>query len=160
MAKFEVTFEGKQGQALVKTVDAGNEADAVDQLERDLGREVEVIAVEEFGRDDVLDLMLRTRERIKDRDHWCRPSVAELKDGTVVPAEYPNAYRWCVYGAITKEYGETLSNNSITANAAINLLDQAGFELFGQASIIGVNDDLGHAEVMQCLDLAIERRGS
>ena len=147
MARFEATYEGKQGQALVKTVDAGNEADAVEQLERDLGREVWVIEVEEVFRSEMQKTAAAVLERIGDKERWCQIPVAENARGQTVSPFASSACRWCLFGAWNLE--------GCVNGAAWDDLARLSDEMFG-CGPIHVNDEIGHDAVVKLLRAASE----
>jgi hypothetical protein len=84
--------------------------------------------------------LIEAKKRIENPENWCAGRFGF------------GSGRLCALGAIFagRPVGETL-------HATIRALDDAADESFRKGGAISVNDDLGHAAVMQLYDHAIAR---
>lgn len=105
------------------------------------------------------------RERIADTARWTQCNYALTAGGVAVEPEAPDACRWCSKGALHAEMEDALDAVEVAQidaqsdqnYTALDLVQSAVERLYPKkASIIGVNDHLGHAAALRVFDAAIE----
>lgn len=95
------------------------------------------------------DIIRAARARIADPKNWTECASARDAQGRAVSSINPKACSWCALGAV-------LSVSHGKGNAELVALETAVDQLFpDQVFIAGVNDNLGHAAVLQMYDAAI-----
>lgn len=124
------------------------------------------------------EILLNTRNLIADREHWTYGSHAQSRDGSEHWFSDPEAYCFCLDGALARmagvqqnEDGDWLDTSAYDPPA--ELLRESAFELFGTRSYVAVNDgedgtipndmdmrkalSIMHLHTMQVLDRAISK---
>jgi hypothetical protein len=99
-----------------------------------------------------LEVLQATRALIADEEHFTTRSLARNDAGCCCNPSAPEASSWCLMGAwqrlrepSTRPY-ENYTNHQLALRM-----------LCGRSDLFHVNDDLGHAAVLEMLDQAIER---
>lgn len=93
------------------------------------------------------DILRAARARIEDPKNWQQGWYASTADGRRTMGSDPDAACFCAYGA--------LDNAGASESGEISaLLEAAAVRLFNQ-DLIDVNDQEGHAAVLQVFDAAI-----
>jgi hypothetical protein len=99
---------------------------------------------------DTKEVLIRAKSLIEDPKHWAQNYYAYSAEGTMTGVDSEDAVSWCALGATFK-----MTNGE--ADLASELLQAASVDLFSDGyDVISVNDELGHASVMQMYDKAIE----
>ncbi len=99
----------------------------------------------------VRDVIVRAREIIADKKHWCRGIWAKDVAGNQVSVYSAEAHSFCAIGAISRasiELGESLGVGDLIRDATheLNKPSQTSFH------ISHVNDNKGHAAVLALFD--------
>jgi hypothetical protein len=99
-------------------------------------------------------LLIRARERIADPSRWVQQYRAVDADRTRVDPTDPSAVRWCAMGALDAEAGERPERHDGDD------LWHAQRRLYAAAGRTPeyINDELGHAAVLEMFDEAIRRK--
>lgn len=119
------------------------------------------------------ELLKRTKALIEDPKRWCRLASAREADGGVAYLESDDACQWCVTGAYQKiRYCSGLDLDEDRAGMSDLYLERAAHSVIERAgrlqhyyncgyyqgnALVYVNDFMGHAAVMEMLDLAIDQ---
>ena len=91
-----------------------------------------------------VEILRAARELISDPARWTRGKYGATATGNHVRGDDPQAIRWCAYGAIEKVVG----NSSWDAEMILS-------EAAHPHVVIHINDELGHAAVLDLYDRAI-----
>ncbi len=97
---------------------------------------------------DVADALRRVRVRIEKPEHFCQGVSARDSAGIAVSGSSPQACCWCVYGALECETSTLPDSDLLWTRASRSLI------AVGKHPIC-VNDDQGHAAVLDMLDRAV-----
>jgi hypothetical protein len=98
-----------------------------------------------------LQIVEQARALIADEQHWCRRHLAEDVNGASVSPTFAGAVKRCGLGAvITAAYQLTHDYD-----AAHQLGYEALRPRYGAATVIYVNDTIGHAAVLALFDEVI-----
>lgn len=95
-----------------------------------------------------LEVLVAARELISDPSKWTQNAIARMPDGTECSEHDPEAVSWCALGAIHK-CGYVYSGDAWAH------LSNAAYEV-GASSLVDVNNNRQHADVMRMFDRAIE----
>lgn len=98
-----------------------------------------------------LQLLLKARALIADPAHWCQGSAAQTGDGFKCDFDAPYAARWCALGAIAKVCREQRKDWSPLAQVLTQTIGAGG------TTLISMNDNRTHQDVLALFDGAIER---
>lgn len=108
-------------------------------------------------------ILLSAKSLIENIDNWCQGFYALNKSGLPCDIDSPDAYRWCILGAIKRMTECEIRPYPAYLDAHIALC-KAASELFGaRQTVITVNDGSGtmdtpsecHAKVLAMYDRAI-----
>jgi hypothetical protein len=120
---------------------------------------------------EILDLLICARDKIKDKSHWCTKSFARSKSRHRIDPTSPSAESFCAVGALracvgvkgsVRNYSEDIPDLYMSAYRMINSISlQQSSEW---SSIENVNDNVvyinsnvkGHAAVMKIYQIAID----
>jgi hypothetical protein len=106
---------------------------------------------------DLRDLLTRARDLIANEEHFTQGTYARGSSGRAVDIRSRYAVRRCAMGAVYCSGSRSGQNQASLNFAARDALISAGIILYGFPTIERINDRLGHAAVLRCFDLAIER---
>lgn len=105
------------------------------------------------------EILTQVRELISDKERWTFEVLARAKDGVSCDPRSKEAVCWCTTGALRKVCGTGMvSLFDKEFNDATRVLQHACVERHNK-SILGVNDCLGWAAILKCLDAAIVAAG-
>jgi hypothetical protein len=93
----------------------------------------------------------RARARIADQQRWCRGEHARDVSGEGVCPTSASAVKWCALGAVLAAAHELTHNLAAAHDLALNALRPK----YGTATLVGVNDMRGHADVIALFDEVI-----
>lgn len=101
-------------------------------------------------------ILVAARTLLSNRSRWTQGAFAKTEKGRVIGPTEANAACFCAMGACRHIGGDTQ-----VAHQAEDALDRAAFAKFGDTDqnvvcIVGVNDELGYEQTLQCFDAAIE----
>lgn len=111
------------------------------------------------------EILLAARAKIQTPDTWTQHALARDLNGYDKPNDHPlanqihwegidgrdpRACKWCAVGAL-----QAVTPDSKVFNEAYYALAKAAKALFGKYNVSEVNDEHGHAAVLQCYDKAI-----
>lgn len=105
------------------------------------------------------EILRAAQERIRDPKHWCQRDYATDANGVRVIAQSESAVCWCARGSLRKELSFDLlgefdyGTNEMTP--ALHLLYDALPVVRKGCSVVTINDEYGHDEVMRLYDIAI-----
>jgi hypothetical protein len=99
-------------------------------------------------------LLVRARRRIADPARWVRFYLATDATGRRVQPTAPEAARWCAVGALQAEAGwrAVVHGGQALRQATVRLYEACG------RTPEYVNDERGHAAVLEMYDEAIRRK--
>ena len=111
-------------------------------------------------------LLENARNRISKRENWTRTALARNSTGHEVAPVDPQATCWCAHGAVAAEAGLNGYADSIPGThafeaaealyeASMDILAEASPRYVGLRSIVQVNDELRHEDVLKMFDTAI-----
>lgn len=102
----------------------------------------------------VLELLQKTKKRIKDPRHWTRDELAVDSENNPVSTHCGDACSWCLMGAMLVELpsGKSLSSCPEYLEARKILLKLMPP---GCSSVATFNDSSTHEEVLHLLDMGI-----
>ena len=105
---------------------------------------------------DQLRLLEDARARILDPKHWTQGAVARMANGreVITTDEEELAVCWCALGSLIVSQHKLRVEHRIRI-AAHKLLNRRTAAFAEGATIVGVNDGIGHAAVIQAYDEAI-----
>jgi hypothetical protein len=111
------------------------------------------VLVVELGRVIVgtVEILKAARALIEDPERWTQHEYAVKGDGSGTFSLDVDARQWCATGALQR----VLAGQIASETEAFIILESAAQDL-DVDGIIGVNDELGHAAVMQMYNKAIE----
>jgi hypothetical protein len=95
------------------------------------------------------EILTAARDLISDPERWCHGASARTSNGVSTMPCSPVAAQWCAVGACEKAHSGFIH---VEALDVLNKSARLHFKLGAAA----VNDDLGHAAVMEMYDKAIE----
>lgn len=100
---------------------------------------------------DLCNLLERSAKAIYNPGNWCRSDLAMDVKGRPCSPHVKRARRWDAIGALYKAagVGPTETDRHATLISALAHLDYAA-SLLHKKTIVSVNDDLGHAAVLEC----------
>ena len=98
-----------------------------------------------------IQIVERARALIADEEHWCRNELARDARGMGVCPLSDSAVKWCGLGAVIAAAYQ-LTHDFDTAN---RLGHEALRPRYGAATVIYVNDTIGHAAVLAMFDEVI-----
>lgn len=106
------------------------------------------------------DLILEAGKLLADPERWCQGALARDRRGTPVVPTSKRALKWDTAGAIyhaarTKPDDFDKPRLSDVGGALAAL--QSAAHILHRKGHIAVNDELGHAAVLECLRLAYRR---
>ena len=103
----------------------------------------------------VVNILSEAQELIRDPSKWGQGAFARDAEGRPVAFDGKPACSWCALGAV--DFIGTMRRDYISSGRALRALRIAS-ELYwtGEADPAGVNDNCGHADVMEMLDRAIQ----
>lgn len=104
-------------------------------------------------------ILSRARERIAEPSHWTQNVVARKEDDTPCLDDDPLAVKWCLAGSIMKELGEGFWKDPSRCRSFINIggAIASTLNLDPEGALADLNDTHTHEEVIDILDLVIER---
>lgn len=105
---------------------------------------------------DAHEAILAAGKSLSDKDHWCVEGMARDALGRHISPDSVRAVQWCAVGAIYAACGCSPSSFTNEVAEAVAAIDLAANRLYDK-SIVCVNDELGHAEVLECLRLAYKQ---
>jgi hypothetical protein len=91
------------------------------------------------------------RKLIEDPEHWTTAALARDANGKEVPPDAGEAVRWCAYGACV-----VVSRSGLLMDLSQRALEKAA-SASGGGGVEAVNDNDGHAAVLELYDTAIRR---
>jgi hypothetical protein len=100
------------------------------------------------------EILIAARAKIADPAHWCQRSLAVDSRRIPIGVKHSDACAWGALGALG-----ALEATSEYISYARALLYDAAYATHGMLSIVIVNDELGHAAVLQMYDYAIKLAG-
>lgn len=104
-----------------------------------------------------LQTLKKARALISDPKRFCTGTFAADKHGGPVSCMSPRAFMFCSEGACIRALGTnrlpTRALESLEAAATKMVTERDGIS--GKTAVWSLNDDLGHAAVLQMFDLAI-----
>lgn len=83
---------------------------------------------------------MKIKELLSDESKWTKGAIARDKDGVQTWSGSPNAYQWCLVGAIHKCYSNSSHIEQILAN------------YFKGSSIAVFNDNATFAEIRKVIE--------
>jgi hypothetical protein len=99
-----------------------------------------------------VEVLIAAKTLIEDPERWTQHEYALRADGSGTFSLDVDARQWCATGALQRVQDSQIASETTEAfiilESAARTLDIDG--------IVGVNDDLGHAAVMQMYNKAIE----
>lgn len=97
------------------------------------------------------NLLAKSARLVSKEENWCRSDLAVDVKGRPCSPHIKRARRWDAIGALYNSAGvapsETIDHRGLIE--ALAHLDYAA-SLLHKRTIVGVNDDLGHAAVLDC----------
>jgi hypothetical protein len=96
-----------------------------------------------------LEILRAARELISDLAHWCQGKLARDEDGVPCYPGSEDAEQWCAQGAHAR-----FTRGNVISGPLWDFLNGVARRGFG-LSASGVNDQLGHAAVLELYDRAI-----
>lgn len=102
--------------------------------------------------------LLKVKALLADKSCWTRGTTAETLFGEPISALNPLAARWCVSGALVYVHGAAhFEGDNFWASGPGRFVNVASKVICNNnGGPVYVNDQMGHAAVMQMLDKAIE----
>ena len=97
------------------------------------------------------------RDKIADPAHWTKRTFASDEFGKPCNEFSSHSVRWCALGSLRVACGEYSVKNYRLLDALRTKLNTIAIDHFTSNGIIAVNDDLGHAAVLELYDIAIRR---
>ena len=97
------------------------------------------------------NLLAKSARLISEKENWCRSDLATDVKGRPCEPRIKSARRWDAVGALYNSAGilvRDTSDHKALMEALVHLDYAAG--LLHKRTIIAVNDDLGHAAVLEC----------
>jgi hypothetical protein len=98
-----------------------------------------------------IQIVKKARSLITDQQRWCRGELARDVYGEGTCATSPSAVRWCALGAVIAAAYELTHDLKAAHDLALKALRPK----YGTATLVGVNDMRGHADVLALLDEVI-----
>ena len=101
-------------------------------------------------------ILEKARNLIQDRSHWTVGEYARTEENMSCDPSSNNAAKWCTMGALFRAVSEMRRDGGILVNperASSRLFEAA--KRMGREYPVDVNDDLGHAKVMEMFDIAM-----
>ncbi len=103
------------------------------------------------------DLITAAGTILAEKGRWCQGALARDKSGVPVSPTSRRARRWDSAGvvySVTKVKPDDFSDPALNnVGAVLATLERAANRLYGRGHIT-VNDELGHADTMECFRLA------
>ena len=100
-----------------------------------------------------IQIVQGARALIADEQHWCRRNLANDVNGVPIYPTSERAVKWCGLGAVIAAAYQ-LTHDFDTAN---RLGHEALRPRYGAATVIYVNDTIGHAAVLALFDELSQR---
>ena len=104
-----------------------------------------------------VDMLSDAQELIRDPQNWCQFAEARNADGREVQFDYKSACQWCAFGATDFAGRGHADETALRAMRALRDASDPWFDTFPEGvSPEAVNDNCGHAAVMEMFDRAIQ----
>ena len=110
---------------------------------------------------DAIEILIESRDRIKDTENWCQRYMACDSEGRAVAPYSSDAVRWCAYGSMSATWcsmSEEDREETDEYDTAMKEIKQQSKRVsgFAEYDIVFVIDCLGHAVVMSIYDESIQ----
>lgn len=103
------------------------------------------------------EILTAARDLIADPSRWTQNEFGRTSDGNGTSLA-DEAVQFCALGAIAKVCNfEELDHADDDTMAEVQLLNECATDLFGDTGIVMVNDQRGHADVLQAFACAIKK---
>ena len=104
-----------------------------------------------------MDILAQAIERIRDPEQWTQGCTARDITGKPTSAYSEEAVQWCLLGSVHRVVADS---DSEPANFLCSVVDElnALAHACGYKTIIGLNDQMVHEELMNTLDRYMESR--